>query len=74
MNGMEREILHGFRVTPNGMPISHLFFTDDSVLFGNATVEEAQGVVDVLKTYAYGSGQGINMAKSSIFFGSKITK
>lgn len=25
-NGMERRALHGFRVTPNGVPISHLFF------------------------------------------------
>lgn len=50
------------------------FFADDSVLFCNASVEESKGVVEVLKTYAAGSGQEINMSKSSIFFGSKTTK
>lgn len=50
------------------------FFAYDSALFCNATVEEAQGVVDVLKVYVCGSGQEINMLQSSIFFGSKATK
>ncbi|KAM1174400.1 hypothetical protein ACFX19_027537 [Malus domestica] len=72
--GMERGALHGYKITPNGTPITHLFFTDDSVLFGNATFEEAQGVADILKMYASGSGQEINMSKSSIFFGTSTSK
>lgn len=72
--GLEQDALHGFKVTPNEVPITHLFFTEDSVLLGNATVEEAQWVVNVLKIYARGSGQEINMSKSSIFFGLKTTK
>lgn len=44
------------------------------MLFGNAMVDEAQGVVDMLKVYARGSSQEINMSKSSIFFGSKTMK
>ncbi|KAM1321541.1 hypothetical protein PS2_014216 [Malus domestica] len=55
--GMERGTLHGYKFTPNETPLTHLFFADDSVLFGNATVEEAQGVADILKVYASGSGQ-----------------
>ncbi|KAM2204787.1 hypothetical protein ACFX1S_024390 [Malus domestica] len=46
-NGMERGALHRFRVSPNGNPISHLFFADDSVLFGHASVEEARGIMEV---------------------------
>ncbi|CAN6576692.1 unnamed protein product [Malus baccata var. baccata] len=72
--GMERGVLHGYKFTPNGIPLTHLFFADDSVLFGNATVEEAQGVVDILNTYASGSGQEINLSKSSIFFGTSTSK
>ncbi|KAM1803504.1 hypothetical protein ACFX12_029481 [Malus domestica] len=72
--GLERGALHGYKITPNGTPITHLFFADDSVLFGNATVEEAQGVADVLNVYASGSGQEINMSKSSIFFGTSTSK
>ncbi|CAN6724078.1 unnamed protein product [Malus baccata var. baccata] len=73
-NGMECGLLHGYRFTPNGTPITHLFFADDSVLFGNATVEEAKGVVDIVNTYARGSGQEINLSKSSIFFGTSTSK
>ncbi|CAN6570393.1 unnamed protein product [Malus baccata var. baccata] len=69
--GMERGALHGFRVSANGNPISHLFFADDSVLFGHASMEEANGILEVLRTYAHGSGQAVNLSKSSIFFGSK---
>ncbi|KAM2632785.1 hypothetical protein EV1_023480 [Malus domestica] len=72
--GMERGTLHGYKFTPNGTPFTHLFFADDSVLFGNATVEEAQGVADILKVYASGSGQEINLSKSSIFFGTSTSK
>ncbi|KAM2136540.1 hypothetical protein ACFX1R_006290 [Malus domestica] len=72
--GLEQGALHGYKMTPNGTPITHLFFADDSVLFGNATAEEAQGVTDVLKVYARGYGQEINLSKSSIFFGASTSK
>ncbi|KAM1958038.1 hypothetical protein ACFX15_003481 [Malus domestica] len=71
--GIDRGALHGLRVSANGTPISHLFFADDSVLFGHASVEEARGMVEVLRTYARGSGQAVNLSKSSIFFGSKTS-
>ncbi|KAM1948308.1 hypothetical protein ACFX15_008514 [Malus domestica] len=72
--GVERGALHGVKVTPKGMPITHLLFADDSVLFCEATVEEARGVREILNSYAVGSGQEINMLKSSIFYGSKVKK
>ncbi|KAM1546033.1 hypothetical protein ACFX10_046299 [Malus domestica] len=71
--GMERGALYEFSVSANGTPISHMFFANDSVLFGHASVEEARGIVEVLRTYARGSGQAVNLSKSSIFFGSKTS-
>ncbi|CAN6571798.1 unnamed protein product [Malus baccata var. baccata] len=41
--GLEHGTLHGIRVSPTGRPISHLFFADDSVLFCNASAEDARG-------------------------------
>lgn len=70
-NGLEKDALHRYRITPTGLPILHLFFADDFVLFGNASVEEAQGVMEVLQAYAKGSGQVVNLSKSSVFFGLK---
>ncbi|KAM1227627.1 hypothetical protein ACFX2J_006826 [Malus domestica] len=66
---LERGALHGFKISPIGSPLTHLFFVDDFVLFGNASVKEVKGVVEVLKIYARGYGQEINLAKSSVFFG-----
>lgn len=72
--GLEQGALHGFKITPNGIPLTHLFFANDSVLFENAMVEKAKGIVEILKVYARGSGQEIYLSKSSIFFGSKALK
>ncbi|KAM2566578.1 hypothetical protein TB1_009061 [Malus domestica] len=71
-NGLERGAINGYRVSPAGTPITHLFFADDYVLFGKATTEETLGILNILKTYARGSGQELNLSNSSIFFGSKI--
>ncbi|KAM1380783.1 hypothetical protein ACFX2I_022469 [Malus domestica] len=71
INGLERGAINGYRVSPAGTPITHLFFADDSVLFGKATAEEALGFLDILKNYASGSGKELNLSKSSIFFGSQ---
>ncbi|XP_068319700.1 uncharacterized mitochondrial protein AtMg01250-like [Pyrus communis] len=40
-NGLERDALHRYKVTPTGLPILHFFFADDYVMFGNASVEDA---------------------------------
>ncbi|KAM1551666.1 hypothetical protein ACFX10_043769 [Malus domestica] len=71
---LERGALHGFKISPIGVPLTHLFFADDSVVFGNASVEEAKSIVEVLKTYARGFGQEINLTKSSVFFGANSPK
>ncbi|KAM2431807.1 hypothetical protein ACFX1W_019077 [Malus domestica] len=71
--GLEQGALHGFKFTPNGTPLTHLFFADDSVVFGNATVDDARAVVEALKVYARGSGQEINLTKSSVFFSPKTS-
>ncbi|KAM1691997.1 hypothetical protein FF1_033639 [Malus domestica] len=71
---LERGALHGFKLSPTGVPLTHLFFMDDSVIFGNASVDEAESIVAVLQTYARGSGQVINLAKSSVFFGANTPK
>ncbi|CAN6554841.1 unnamed protein product [Malus baccata var. baccata] len=71
---LERGVLHGFKISSTGVPLTHLFFADDSVVFGNASVEEAVSIVEVLKTYARGSGQEINLTKSSVFFGANTPK
>ncbi|VAI29049.1 unnamed protein product [Triticum turgidum subsp. durum] len=61
--------LKGIRNGRNGPPISHLLFADDSVFFTRGDNRSTNALKSVLQSYCEGSGQRINLQKSSIFFG-----
>ncbi|XP_065623112.1 uncharacterized protein LOC136064802 [Quercus suber] len=48
--------------------VTHLLFTDDSILFCKACVEECQVLKQILQNYEEALGQKISTEKSSIFF------
>lgn len=48
--------------------ITHLFFTDNNLLFCKAKAHKCQKLVSILKNYEVASGQKINTNKSSVFF------
>jgi hypothetical protein len=60
--------LSGVTVAPSAPMVSHLLFTDDSLLFFKANRASADQVKDILHDYCQASGQKVNMAKSSIHF------
>lgn len=62
-------VLHGVRNGRAGPPISHLLFADDSIFFARSDLKSVVALKDTLSLYCQGSGQKINMDKSSIFFG-----
>ena len=62
--------INGVAICRNGLRISHLFFTDDSVVFCRAREEECQKIIDLLSIYERGLGQKINRDKTNIFFSS----
>ncbi|XP_010490174.1 PREDICTED: uncharacterized protein LOC104767908 [Camelina sativa] len=53
-------------------PITHLFFSDDSLLFCKVEKEQCGAILDILKKYEAVSGQQINFAKSSVQFGHTV--
>uniref|UniRef100_A0A803QGE0 Reverse transcriptase domain-containing protein n=1 Tax=Cannabis sativa TaxID=3483 RepID=A0A803QGE0_CANSA len=64
------QLLHGCRVA-NGAPrVSHMLFADDSYIYCQASGEEANRVLDMLRLFEIASGQVVNKAKSSVFFSS----
>ena len=62
--------LKGVAVCISAPRISHLLFTDDSLLFCQASLKEVQCVANILQLYADSSGQCINFEKSSMYFSS----
>ena len=64
--------IHGFSLCRRGPKLTHLLFTDDSLLFCRATVEECGHVLDILKNYEKASGQKVNGGKTSLFFSKSI--
>jgi hypothetical protein len=58
----------GVRVCRNAPSVSHLLFTDDSLIFMKADTNNATSLQQVLDTYCANSGQTVSLAKSSIFF------
>lgn len=60
--------INGISVARGAPTISHLFFADDTLLLGHATVEEAVHLKHAITLYEKVSGQLVNYDKSGIVF------
>ncbi|KAK6131702.1 hypothetical protein DH2020_034499 [Rehmannia glutinosa] len=60
--------IHGIRINKHAPSVSHLFFADDTLLFGRATIEEATHLKFAINLFEQASGQRINFDKSGILF------
>lgn len=66
--------LHGVLVASSTMPLCHLFFADNAVIFCRAMEEEVLEVMEVLRCYAEVSRQIVNREKNSLYFGAKCSQ
>lgn len=66
--------INGVLVCRRVPQISHLFFTDNSIIFCRPTLDEAIRVSQILKEYEWGSGQKLNKEKTSLFFSRNMAK
>ncbi|CAA7023627.1 unnamed protein product [Microthlaspi erraticum] len=62
----------GLKIARNSLAISHLLFAYDSLFFCKANVQQCAEILKIINTYGQASGQQLNTAKSSIFFGNKV--
>ncbi|XP_012477839.2 uncharacterized protein LOC105793478 [Gossypium raimondii] len=64
--------LKGAPIGREKFSISHLLFADDCIIFGDAAIDGACSVRNILKEYELASGQKINLGKSLIYFGANV--
>ena len=64
---IQNKELRGVAASARRPRISHLFFADDSLIFGRATVKECEEIQWVLQIYEASSGQQLNKNKTSLF-------
>nr|XP_023887252.1 uncharacterized protein LOC111999356 [Quercus suber] len=67
-NAVQWKKLKGVAASARGPKVSHLFFADDSIIFGQATREDAAEIQRLLQVYEASSGQQLNRNKTSLFF------
>lgn len=66
---VEHGRIQGIQLAEGAPKLTHLFFADDALLFGRATVENMYQLVEILNVYSKASGQRINLAKSGLIGG-----
>ncbi|KAK0577042.1 hypothetical protein LWI29_027074 [Acer saccharum] len=62
----------GLKCSTGGPFISHLFFTDDSIVFCKASTLSCSRIRDILSVYEQGSGQQLNFQKSMVTFSPSV--
>ena len=63
----KRRIL-GITITNNVPNITYQQFTNDTILPGKISIQEARSLKNIIKLYMEASGQKVNESKSEIFF------
>ena len=64
--------VEGVSLCRNGPKISHLFLTDDSLLFCWARIEDINTIQEILRKYEKASGKKINSEKTNLFFSARV--
>lgn len=58
--------VHGVQGSKQTPLVSHLFFTDDNVLFARASIRDHNSLKRILHAYKGASAQKINFEKSTV--------
>lgn len=66
LDGVNKGVIHGCKISKSAPEIPHLLFVDDSYFFLNATTDKAVALKDYFDIYVEASGQIINYDKSSL--------
>ena len=65
---------NAIRLVKDGPPISHMFFTDDLVLFAKAFMDQVVLLDNMFRVFCDSSGQKISKQKSIVFFSRNVNQ
>lgn len=60
-----------YKIGKDGLAVSHIFFADDLLLFGEASIQQAIVMFEIIQTFYGESGQRVNGRKSKIWYAPK---
>ncbi|GLT78221.1 hypothetical protein SLA2020_497620 [Shorea laevis] len=63
-----------FKISHGGLPLCHLFFADDLMLFGTASLPQVEIIMDCLSEFAGRSGLELNLSKSKLFVSPNVQR
>jgi hypothetical protein len=70
---MQKEVqngnLHELHICRRAPGISHLLSVDDTLIFMEATENQAEIIKSIIRVYEGGTGQLVNLSKCSMLFG-----
>ena len=66
--------IHGVKIAPGALEISHLSFADDSLILCKANKSEASTIHLIISTYQEASGQLVNLDKSELLFSKYVNQ
>ncbi|XP_027156460.1 uncharacterized protein LOC113757300 [Coffea eugenioides] len=70
----EEKRIRGLKLSRHSPTVSHLFFADDSLIFCKADPNNAMELRRILLVYEKGTGQMINLEKSSVLFSRNVVQ
>ncbi|KAM2052668.1 hypothetical protein FF1_002420 [Malus domestica] len=62
------QFLDGIQINANCHRLTHLLFTDDTLVFLKATPDNCRNLSSLLKAYYKASGQQVSLQKSTVYF------
>ncbi|GAA0174131.1 hypothetical protein LIER_41666 [Lithospermum erythrorhizon] len=71
-NACLKRTIKGIKMGSMLEPLSYLLFADDTLLLGEATVEEALSFMEIVRQYEEWSGQKVYVQKYSIVFSPNV--
>lgn len=71
---MNDRSLLGVKIALGAPAVNHLLFVDDSLFFSLANPKAGRKLKHILSMYEAVPGQSVNLGKSSITFGNKVSE